>query len=627
MVKQLFFVAVICGTTWAQSKVPASSASRKPDVILVTIDTLRADHVGCYGYRAAQTPVLDRLCSEGVRADKVFTASPITNTSHASIMTGLYPSRHGVSDFGVPLAAAHVTLAEHLKKNGYHTAAFIGAVILDSNSLAIGFNRGFEHYENFPAETKSKERWERVERRAGAVVAKANAWLESNIASPRFLWVHLYDPHDPYEAPEPFRTRFAKAPYDGEVAYADFALGKLLATLNRQNRFRDALVVVMADHGEGLGEHGENTHGIFLYDSTLHIPLIFKLPGNVQAGKALEQQVSSVDVMPTILDILGMPAPMTDGHSLKAGLLGGGSDDRVVFAETDYPLRFGWAPLKSIRRDEKKYIEAPRPEYYDLKEDPSEMRNAYQPWNEKVQTLRAGLAEFRSKMPKQTVASNAPVDPNTIAELKALGYLGTDPGATTVAEPSMLPDPKDKIEVQNLIHAGMMYEDSGDVTAARSAFARAVEADPTSFVAAAQLGQAEFKAGEYRSAAKHLSAAYAMRPQDPAVSLTLGQTLERTGDHVAARDILEAALKQNPGQYEARLALGRVYQALGNEPAAADQLEAAIFLDGNKAPARIELARLLLKQGKKAEASDQLRRAESIDPSNPELKVLRRQAK
>jgi arylsulfatase A-like enzyme/Tfp pilus assembly protein PilF len=627
MLSRIAILAALCGTALAQGIPPRSKVPQRPDVILVTIDTLRADHVGCYGYRQAQTPVLDRLCAQGIRADSAFTASPITNTSHATIMTGLYPSHHGVADFGVPLAAKHATLAEQLKKNGYRTAAFIGAVILDSNSLAIGLNRGFDHYENFRRVNQSKQRWERVERRADAVVAKANAWLAANAQGPRFVWVHLYDPHDPYEAPEPFRSRFTGSLYDAEVAYADAALGKLFAMLSRQNRYDNALVVVMSDHGEGLGEHGENTHGIFLYDSTLHIPLIVKLPGGSRKGSALGQLLSTVDVTPTILDLLGITAFPSDGHSFKSSLLGEGAADHDVLAETDYPIRFGWAPLKAVRDKTSKFIEAPRPEFYDLRADPGELRNVYQPWNENVQALRAELAAFRRELPQPSAASTAPVDPNTIAELKALGYLGTDPGSTTVGEPSMLPDPKDKIEIQNLIHSGMMHEDSGNVTAARWAFTRAVEADPGSVVALAQLGQIEYRAGEYKNAAKHLSSAYALRPQDAAVVLTLGLTLEKTGDHRAAKDILEAALRQDPGQFDARLALGRVYVALGDDNAAADQYEAAVLLDGKKAAARIELARLLLKQGRKAEAVEQLRQAQLSEPANPQINDLLRQAK
>ena len=599
----------------------------RPDVILVTIDTLRADHVGCYGYAAAQTPMLDRLCAEGVKFTNAYTASPITNTSHASIMTGLYPSRHGVADFGVPLAASHPTLAEQFQKAGYKTAAFIGAVILDSSALAPGLNRGFDHYENFPAQTTTKERWERVERRADAVVAKAIAWLANTTGAPRFLWVHLYDPHDPYEPPEPFRSKFAKEPYDGEIAYADAALGKLMATLEKQNRFQSAIFAVMSDHGEGLGEHGENTHGIFLYDSTLHIPLIVKLPDSVRKASVYSRQASSVDVMPTLLDLAGIKVPEVEGSSLKSALQSGSGEDHVAFSETDYPVRFGWAPLKSIRQPGAKYIEAPRPEFYDLSADPKELNNLYAPWNDAVQSLRASLAEFRSKAPQPDTHATAPVDQNTVEELKALGYLGTNPGATTVPEPSMLPDPKDKIQVQNLIHSGMMAEEGGDPVAARKAFASAVEADPTSTIALRQLGTLEYKSGEYKQAAAHLAQAYARDAGDSTVALLLGQALVKTGDLKAAKDVLESALRTAPGQYDARVALGRAYAGLGNTAAAHDQYEAAMLLDGKRPEARLANAELLLAAGKKAAARSEIQKVIAADPKNSEAAALLAKAK
>jgi choline-sulfatase len=622
MFRRTIVVLALAASSFSQAGKPGNEVfPDRPDVILVTIDTLRADHVGCYGYTAAETPTLDRLCAEGVKFTHAYTASPITNTSHASIMTGLYPSRHGVSDFGVPLPASHATLAEHFKKAGYNTAAFIGAVILDSSALAPGLNRGFDHYENFPAQTTTKERWERVERRADAVVAKATAWLASTTGAPRFLWVHLYDPHDPYEPPEPFKSKFAKNPYDGEIAYADAALGKLIAALEKQGRFQSAIVAVMSDHGEGLGEHGENTHGIFLYDSTLHIPLIVKAPDKARAA-TITQQVSSVDVLPTLLDFAGIQTPTVDGKSLKATVESRKGEDHVAFSETDYPVRFGWAPLKSIRQPGAKYIEAPRPEFYDLSADPKEQKNLYAPWNDAVQTLRASLAEFRSQAPQPSTHATAPVDSNTVEELKALGYLGTNPGATTVPEPSMLPDPKDKIQVQNLIHSGMMADEGGDMAAARKAFAAAVGVDPASAIALRQLGTLEYKSGEYKQAAMHLAQAYAHDAGDSTVALLLGQALVKTGDLKAAKDVLESALKSTPGQYDARVALGRAYAGLGNTAAAHDQYEAAMLLDGKRVEARLATAELLLAAGQKAAARAEIQKVLAANPKNAEALAL-----
>ena len=252
--------------------------SSPPDVFLVTIDTLRADHVHCYGYESIQTPALDSLAKDGIRFALAFTPSPITNTSHTSILTGLLPSTHGVTDFAVPLAPTHTTLAELLKNKGYHTAAFIGAVILDSKTLAPGLDRGFDFYDNFPAHPQTKSRWGRVERRGMEVVQHAETWMTAHPAGAHFVWIHLYDPHDPYEPPPPYSQTYKDRLYDGEIAYADSALAHFVAYLKKSGRYENALIVVVGDHGEGLGEHHEDTHGIFLYDSTTHVPLIVKMP-------------------------------------------------------------------------------------------------------------------------------------------------------------------------------------------------------------------------------------------------------------------------------------------------------------------------------------------------------------
>lgn len=615
----------------ARKTIPA-----KPDLILVTIDTLRADHVGCYGYKQIKTPNLDYLCHLGAQFTNAFTASPITNTSHASIMTGLYPSHHGVTDFGVPLATSHATLAEVMKRSGYHTGAFIGAVILDSKTLAVGFDRGFDYYDNFPAHSASKQRWDRVERRGGEVVAHAITWLRKQTGAPVFLWVHLYDPHDPYEPPEPFATQYKDRPYDGEIAYADQCLGTLLAALKQTGRFTNAVIAVVGDHGEGLGEHGENTHGIFLYDSTTHVPMVIRAPGLDTAGmvlgtRVISQQVSTVNLMPWLVELLsvgGTSALQTDENSALAGLLRGKIYLDQAFAETDYPLRFGWAPLKSVRSASlhKKYIEAPRPEFYDLNKDPKEENNLYKPWNPEVAQLREVMAKFRGTLPKASEGEAAKVDPKTIEELKALGYLGTDPGATTAPEPSTLPDPKDKIEVQNFIHSGMMADEGGDTASAKAAFAKAITLDPDSVVPLGQLGELELKAGEYKAAAKHLSRAYSLRPQDQLVAAALGNALEKTGDYAAAAHVLEEVLKNSAGQYDTRVALGRVKLAMNDLPAAQDQLEAAILIDAKQPAAHIALARVFLALHQAARAREELRVAEALAPGSAEVKQLREQA-
>src|SRR5579864_1758994 len=359
----------------------ARDTRQRPDIFLITIDTLRADHVQCYGYRRVQTPALNRLAADGFRFTQAFTPSPITNPSHVTIMTGLLPSHHGVTDFAVPLDASHATLAILLRNAGYHTAAFIGAAVLDSNTLGPGLDHGFDYYDNFPREPQTKERFGRLERRAMVVVDRAERWLDAHPTGPHFVWIHLYDPHDPYEPPKPYSQIYRDHLYDGEIAYTDSALAHFLSYLDKRDWYRRGLIVAVGDHGESLGEHGEDTHGIFLYDTTIHVPLIIKLP--VKAAKqaaahsgVVNAQVRTTDILPTILDVLGMRGPSgLDGQSLKVAFGTGMIESRPSFGETDYPLRFGWAPLRSLRSDNSKLIEAPRPEFYNLKSDPGELKN------------------------------------------------------------------------------------------------------------------------------------------------------------------------------------------------------------------------------------------------------------
>jgi len=621
---RIFFFLVCCHLALGSGAAgePRPDKASRRDVFLITIDTLRADHVHCYGYDRVQTPSLDQLAKQGVRFTQAFTPSPITNSSHASILTGLLPSAHGVSDFGVPLAASHLTLAETLKKRGYRTAAFIGAVILDSKALAPGLDRGFEFYDNFPAQSETKSRWGRVERRGMEVVQHAETWLNAHPAGPHFVWVHLYDPHDPYEPPPPYSETYKDRLYDGEIAYADSALGHFVAYLKKQGWYESSLIVVVGDHGEGLGEHHEDTHGIFLYDSTTHVPLLVKLPEQREAGRTVEAQVRTTDIMPSILEVLGVLAPARlDGESLGPFLTGTGAAPRTVFGETDYPLRFGWAPLRSVRKEGLKFIEAPKPELYDLPSDPNELQNHYVPWDPRVQKLRKILAELSAKSPAPAKTSPATVSAGTIDELHALGYLGSaDAGsATDVPEPSLLPDPKDKIEEQNLLHTAMMASEDGETDKARAALEKVLQLDDRSVLALSQLGRLEMSSGNYAKAAGYLRRAYAARPDDAAAAFEYGRALELSGDLPGARDALHASLKLNPNQFAARLSLGRVYLSLNDLKEAEDQLEAAVLTQPGSVEAQIGLAKALIRQKKFADAVELLEPIAGASSSGPEM--------
>ena len=587
-----FLICFLLLATMAFARESPTTKSAGPDIFLITIDTLRADHVHCYGYANGSTPALDSLAKDGIQFTKAFTPSPITNTSHASILTGLLPGSHGVTDFAVPLSSAHPTVAELLKARGYRTAAFIGAVILDSKTLAPGFDRGFDFYDNFPEHSSTKSRWGRLERRGMDVVEHAESWLTKHPAGPHFVWVHLYDPHDPYEPPMPYSQTYKDHLYDGEIAYADSALAHFIAYLKSSGKYRNSVILAVGDHGEGLGEHHEDTHGIFLYDSTTHVPLIVKLPGARGAGISVAAQVRTVDIVPTLLELAGASAPeKRDGESLGAYFAGKDETARPAFGETDYPLRFGWAPLRSVRSDGFKFIEAPRPELYDLQADAAESSNQYESEDARVKKARAMLTELRAR----------------------------EEGQTSGALNTSLPDPKDKIDEQNLLHAAMMASEDNRSEDARKALEKVLTLDPKSPTALRQLGELELQAGDYAQAAQHLKAAMEIRPDDATAAFYAGQALQKAHDAAGARDALETSLKLLPGQFQARSLLGQVYLELKDPKAAEDQFEAALLLQADSLEAQLGLAKAQIENGKSAEAAQSLEALSKAHATNADV--------
>jgi choline-sulfatase len=617
---------IILWVIWAAglSAQSARKPTSQPDVFLVTIDTLRADHVHCYGYGPIQTPALDSLAKDGVRFAQAFTPSPITNTSHTSILTGLLPSTHGVTDFAVRLASTFPVWADLLKKQGYHTGAFIGSVVLDSQNFAPGLDRGFDFYDNFPKVAQNKSRWGRLERRGRDVAQHAETWLSTHPAGPHFVWVHFYDPHDPYDPPPPYSQVYKDRLYDGEIAYADSALADFVAYLKKRGWYENSIVIAVGDHGEGLGEHHEETHGIFLYDSTTHVPLIIKFQGQRQADRVVEAQVRTTDILPTVIELLKISSPkQLDGESLIPYLAQASTPEtagRTVFGETDYPLRFGWAPLRSVRGEGFKFIEAPRPEFYDLRSDPRELTNNYAPWDATVQKFRAMLSDLRSKLPPRAPSAGS-VSQSTLDELRALGYLGRADASssTNVPEPSLLPDPKDKIEEQNLLHKAMIASEDGRSSEARAALEKVLELDPKAPAALRQLGELELRAGDYAKAAEHLKHGREIRPDDATAAFYEGQALKEVGDLAGARKALEASLKLTPSQFPARLLLGQVYLDLKDPKAAEDQFEAALLLQPQNVEAQLCLARAQIVSGNFIEALRQLELLSKSQPDNAEV--------
>jgi arylsulfatase A-like enzyme len=408
-------------------------------VVLITLDTTRADRLTPYGFMDAQMPAFERLARGGVLFDQAVSVAPLTLPAHASIMTGLWPPAHGVRDnVSPPLAEPYVTLAEVLRGQGFRTAAFVGSNVLHRDR---GLSQGFEHYGG--PDRDGRPGHGAPQRPAAEVVSEATQWLRGINGSRFFAWLHLYDPHRPYEPPEPYATMYASDPYIGEIAYADAQVGVVLDTLEQQGVLDQTLVVVAGDHGESLGDHGERDHGVFVYESVLRVPLLIRAP-SLSPGR-VGSVVRLIDVMPTTLALLGVRHAPSDGADLTA-LMQGHHQELEAYSESLYPQRFGWSPLRALRDGRFKLIDAPRPELYDLQRDPFEEHNIYDQRGTVATAMRRRLATFSgSEWPAdQSVGNRQTVSSEVKDRLAALGYVTSAP-VTNLKSGVRLPDPKDLV--------------------------------------------------------------------------------------------------------------------------------------------------------------------------------------
>jgi arylsulfatase A-like enzyme len=404
-------------------------------ILLVTLDTTRADRLTPYGYMSASMPTFDRLARESVVFDQAISVAPLTLPAHASILTGLLPPSHGLRDNNaLPLAPEHSTLAESLHAHGFRTAAFVGASVLASDR---GLGQGFDHYGEAVGDSHGVSR--APERRASAVVDEALEWLGQQDNGPIFMWVHLYDPHRPYSPPEPFASRYAHDPYLGEIAYMDAEIGRLIDAFDQTHSNR-SLVIIAGDHGESLGEHGERDHGIFVYESVLRVPLIVRTSS--RQPRRIGSVVRLTDVMPTVLATAGVAAPKTEGVNLF-DVMRGQAAELDAYSESHYPKQFGWSPLRALRDNRFKLIDAPRSELYDLQLDPFETTNLYHERPALVGAMERRL-NARSHPANNTVhSSEVSVDPSVRERLAALGYIMRSQPDDS---PGGFPDPKDCID-------------------------------------------------------------------------------------------------------------------------------------------------------------------------------------
>lgn len=596
--------------------------------------------MGFLGSKRGLTPNLDLLAVQSVIFARAYSHVPLTTASHATIFTGTYPQFSGVNDFGKPLRADLPYLPDLLHQHGYQTAAFVSSLVLDPIAgTAPGFDRGFDTYNaGFRIRRSGEDRYHTLERRAEDVVARALEWLKARPHQPFFLWVHLYDAHDPYDPPEPYATRYSKSPYDGEVAYVDASVGRLLSALRSRGLYTDALIAVMADHGEALGEHGERSHGIFLYDETIHVPLLFKLPGAHLGGKRVQTRAGLVDVMPTVLEAVGLQIPdAVQGESLlslmkqRTAEAGGGTtaqgspiaasvSDRPAYAETDYPRRaFGWSSLRSLRAGKYLFINAPERELYDQRNDPAASHNVATTSPAVSDTLAAKIEEFRGRT--KPVASNAAagLSSQQVEQLNALGYITSDAGRSQ-PNPSEQQgtDPKAKIQIANELHDALLDAEEGRYADAIPRLLTVLADQPQMAVAQMYLGTAFARLKKYKDALPPLQKAVELLPDSGMGHYELGLALFETGDWQSAAPQFEVAVAHAPRWADAQFSLAAVYARIDRVPEALNHLDVTLQLDPDHYRANLLRGRILSLQGDSAGGLPNLKKAATVEPKSVE---------
>ncbi|HTG30439.1 MAG TPA: sulfatase-like hydrolase/transferase [Methylomirabilota bacterium] len=596
----------------------AAAATDPPNVILITLDTVRADRMGFLGSKLGLTPQLDALASQSVVFEHAYSQAPITPVSHATILTGTYPQYHGIRNFGDRLPPSVPFLPDILHSQGYHTGAFVGSIILDpKNGFASGFERGFDIYNaGFHRQKTGERREASMQRRGEVTLGYVLEWLGQQKGSPFFLWFHLWDAHDPYNPPEPFRSRFPNAPYNGGIAYVDATVGKLLDYLRSQGLYDNSLIAVAADHGESLGEHGELTHSIFLYDSTIHVPLLVKLPGNRFVGKRVNATASLVDLAPTVLEGLGQtPPPAMQGRSLLPLIGNPHPGYRPSLATGDHSERsFGWSALVSLRVGSQLYVRAPSPELYDLASDPGAKINLY-PGNHTAAVRPAIQLDSFVKR----ISEGAPqalqdgLDEKSREKLSALGYVAS--GKTS---PPTRIDPKDRIDVANDMHDASLAIEEGKEASVIPLLLRVVAKDPQIQAAQYYLGIAYSREGNFAEAIPPLRKAIELRPDALMAQYELAICLYETGDLKTAAAHFEILVENRPDWSDARYSLASIYARTGRPEEAAKNLLVVLEGEPDHYRANLLLGRMLFLNGTFAEALPYLEKAAAVQTDSGE---------
>jgi arylsulfatase A-like enzyme/Flp pilus assembly protein TadD len=544
---------------------PSTEIPIRPNVFLITVDTLRADHLSSYGYREIQTPQIDSLGEDGLLFSQAITPVPITLPAHASIMTGLYPFSHGIRDnSGGVLDSEAVTLAEALNRHQYETGAFVGAFVLDSR---FGLDQGFETYfDNFESDTFDLVNLQISERRADSVLSEVQDWIRRNKQSPMFCWIHLFDPHTPYDPPESFRSADLH-PYDSEILFTDYELGKFFQFLKSQDLYQKSLIILTSDHGEGLGQHREDTHGMFIYDSTIHVPLLFKLPGNLFPGKTINQQVRLIDLMPTVLSLTGIESPAeVQGTDLSPLWKNDASLQLPAYSETLLPnLNYGWRGLRGLRSGGFKFIDSKDPKLFQLQRDVSETDNLAASDPDRLQLMKReliNLIEENSDVDLLSPVVNA--DQETLERLRSLGYLSGSGGPTGDPFRGSLEDPEEKVHLFNQVWQAQEMTSEGRFQDSIRLIDQILREDKTIFLAHSIQSLNYLQSNQPERAITFLQQAIRLRPDDSGSHFYLGIASLQKGDLGTAASALETSLRFDPRNLAALNNLGTVYTRLNS---------------------------------------------------------------
>jgi choline-sulfatase len=617
----LLIVVVVCCFVFLKKEDPtqryqdllAAQKIEKPNIVLFTLDTTRADHLPCYGYSGVKTPHLDALASKGVVFEQCSASSPLTLPSHSSIMTGMYPTYHGVRVNGnTALSDEQTTIAEVLSGKGYHCGAFIAAFVLDGR---WGLKQGFQHYDDeFDLRKYKHLDLGAVQRPGNQVMDAALAWLEEQKGNPFFAWIHLYDPHAPYEPPEPYYSEYSHRGldglYSGEIAFMDEQIGRCVSWLEKNDLIKNTVIVLIGDHGEGLGSHGEGTHGYFIYDYAVHVPLLIITPFPEFQGKHAISQVRAVDVFPTLLELAKIDSPSkAQGRSLLPEMFRPEKNEEdYAYGESMAPnIQFGWSSLHSLRTTHYKYIDAPKPELYDLTHDADEEINLVQQYPKIARQMKDKLERLMAETSKDApLPQAANLDKETVRRLAALGYIGA-PVSTKKSSgggSKGLADPKDKFAVFTSIQQAGELLMSDQYALAAEKLEAALRDEPTIPQALLQLSTCYVELGRNEEAKAKLDAVLKDDPENVQALITLANILLREGKDEDVIALCQQTLSIDDKNVQAYMLIGEVYIGELNHAEALPYLEKAVEIQPKLTRNRLNLAACLVgvKQYDRAEA-------------------------